>query len=62
MRDISPSVDKTTVLKNGKRYMGSVNALGTPHGSGRKFNAKGSLVYVGEFHHGEPVSEFCFQK
>ena len=50
----------TTELKNGNRYMGSVNALDAPHGSGRKFNAKGSLVYVGEFHLGEPVSQFHF--
>ena len=43
-------------MKNGNRYMGSVNADDAPHGSGRKFDAKGSLVYVGEFHLGEPVS------
>ena len=45
------------MLKNGNRYMGSVNDDDTPHGSGRKFDAKGSLVYVGEFHLGEPVSQ-----
>ena len=58
MNQVVIPTDKTKELKNGNRYMGSVNADDAPHGSGRKFDAKGSLVYVGEFHLGEPVSHY----
>ena len=55
-------LDTTTQLSNGHHYVGSVNVFDAPHGSGRKFNAKGVLQYVGEFHHGEQVSEVNVQE
>ena len=49
-------LDATTQLSDGHHYVGSVNVFDAPHGSGRKFDAKGVLQYVGEFHHGQQVS------